>query len=122
MGKEELKELMGEFWINLKRDSKTNYIICPNMNCDGFSKDNLQCTSSGTYVPACPEKDKGFRVLHCHWGHPTKLPLDECEWCRVDCREDNCHSSNFNLMSGKYSKIPLELYDEFLEKEFVSKL
>jgi hypothetical protein len=121
MGKEELKEIMGDFWKNLKRDSETNYIVCPDMNCDGFTKDRLQCTSSGTYFPGCPEKDKGFRVLHCHDGHPHKLPLDEGEWYRVNCKEKNCYSSSFKSMSGKYSKIPIELYDEFLEKEFVKK-
>jgi len=121
MDKNDLIKLMGEFWTNLKRDSDTNYIICPNIACDGFTKDHLQCTSSGRYTPSCPMKDKGFRVLHCDYGHPNKLPLDECEWRRIDCRNKDCFSSNFSLMSGKYEKIPLELYDEFLEKEFVRK-
>jgi|GEM_PF-5510480 len=121
MEKEELIELMGDFWTNLKRDSETNYIVCPDMNCEGFNQNRLQCTSSGRYIPSCPLKDKGFRVLHCYDGHPNKLPLDENEWRRVDCFEKNCYYTNFSLMSGKYSRIPLELYEEFLKKEFVRK-
>lgn len=121
MEKEELINLMGDFWKNLKRDSKTNYILCPEINCDGFTKEHLQCISRGTYFPGCPLKEKGFRILHCSEGHPNKLPLDTGEWHRVDCHIKDCYSSSFQLMSGEYSKIPLELYDEFLEKEFIKK-
>lgn len=108
-----------DFFNDLKRDSKTNYIFCPDINCDGFYKKNLQCISSGTYFPSCPKKDEGFRILHCVFGHPNKLPLDYGNFRRVDCSYENCFSSSFNLMSGKYVRIPIERYKEFLKKEFV---
>ena len=119
MEKSELLRIMGAYWENMKRDMKTNYIICPDFNCDGFLKKDFQCISSGTYSPSCPKKEDGYRILHCHRGHANKLPLDICEAIRVDCRNKDCSSASFYLMSGSYLKIPLELIDEFLEKEFV---
>lgn len=103
----------------------TTYIICPDPTCQGFVEDRLRCTvSPKSYMgnkpeDVCPHYDKGKKVLFCYKGHPTEMELDYNPWTRVDCSV--CHSSNFNLMSGLYRKIPLENYDEFLKIPFEKK-
>jgi len=58
MVKENSKKNMDPDWNNLVRDDETIYIICPDLNCEGFIEDNMWCESKGTYFPSCPKKDK----------------------------------------------------------------
>jgi hypothetical protein len=114
-----MSELKDSNWDKLIRRSDVTYIICPDLKCDGFKEDTMRCTNKGYFdIPICPHKDDAYKILHCQNGHPNELSIDYGVWHRVDCKTNNCHNSNFNLMSGKYYRIDKSLVDEFLLKPF----
>lgn len=113
-------------WENLKRDSKTNYIICPDMSCQGFDKKPLQCKISlrggiEYGFESCPKRDLAYKILHCSEGHPNKLEIDGCTFRRMNCSHEYCMSISFEQMNDIYVRIPLDLVEEFLKKPFVKK-
>ncbi len=114
--KGKLEKKIDPNWENLTRDSETNYIICSDLNCNGFFEERLQCVAK-YFGEVCPEKDKAYRILHCGNGHVNKLVIDESIIRRIDCHE--CGESSFKLMSGKYYRVSLELIDEFFKKDFI---
>lgn len=113
-----------ENWKPDHINAETTYIICPDISCNGFLEDRLRCTvSPKSYMDnkpedVCPFYDKGKKVLFCFRGHPNELELDEGTWHRIDCK---CGASSFQLMSGKYHRVPLENYEEFLKIPFKNK-
>jgi hypothetical protein len=114
-----MSDLKDPNWNKLIRQSDITYIICPDLNCDGFKEDIMRCTNKGYFdMPVCPHKEEAYKILHCHEGHPNKLSIDHGMWHRVDCEKQGCYRSNFNLMSGKYYRVDMNLVDEFLLKPF----
>lgn len=107
-------------WNDLKRDSETIRVVCPDTDCKGFTEPLMWCGDEGYFdMPVYPHKDESFKILHCYFGHPNKPPIDFSSWSHVDCSYENCHSNSFNLKSGNYPGLLLGTSDESSEKEFV---
>jgi hypothetical protein len=90
------------------------YIICPDLNCNGFYEDNMQCLKmSEKYGPMCPKKDEAYRIHLCYYNHHIKIPINKSQWQRLHC--DECESETFQ--SGKnYWRISKEDYENWVKE------
>ena len=72
----------------------TNYVICPDSGCMGFTDKILRCGRN------CPHDMKWMIVCSC--GKKIYLPKDHFEWRGFECE---CGRSLFTRMSGKYERL-----------------
>jgi hypothetical protein len=75
---------------------KTNYIMCPDPECNLFYKPDcpIPCTRE------CPHADDMKIVIKCFvCGKDIELPHGHFCFVRVTCE---CGGENFHRMSGKY--------------------
>lgn len=89
------------------------YIICPEINCNGFYEDNMQCIRmSKDYGPVCPKKDEAYRIHLCYNEHHIKVPVNESQWKRLDCECGSCV-----FQSGtNYWRIAKEDYEDWVKE------
>jgi len=108
------------------RNTKTKYVICPDISCTGFMEDRLRCQNSkitqdlfpNEDIQLCPHLDTAKKVVFCHWGHPIEDRVNSSNWQRADCHVENCHSMSFARMSKTTVRIDLNEYEEFLKLPF----
>lgn len=106
-------------------DSNIRYIICPDIECNGFYKEHLQCgitnwlTPTFSELPAgmqgCPKVELAKSVVFCKQCKKfIESPVTVNKYARIDCE---CGYVNFTNMSNTTIRIPLSKYDEFLKLE-----
>jgi hypothetical protein len=104
-----------------KVDNKTIYILCPDINCEGWYEKKLRCENNKKKyfeLEPCPHYNEARKMIFCYFGHLNTLPVDYSSWKRVDCSHKDCNSVNFTLMFGNYQRIPLDKLNDFLKLPF----
>lgn len=89
------------------------YIICPDINCDGFYESYMQCLRmSDEYGKMCPKKDEAYRIHLDYYNHHIKVPINKSQWQRLECECGSCV-----FQSGvNYWRISKEDYENWVNK------
>jgi hypothetical protein len=90
------------------------YVICPDLKCNGFYEDNMQCIQmSDTYRSMCPHKDEAYRIHIDYWGHHIKVDINKSQWQRLSC--NICETQTFQS-GNQYWRISTEMYEDYIKE------
>lgn len=89
------------------------YIICPDIDCEGFYSDILQCDNSTTDYGGelCPHQDIAYQIHIDFRKHHIKVPIDICSGKRIQC---DCSACIFQSCSNYY-RIKKEDYEKYIK-------
>ena len=114
----------GSTFESVIKSTKRRYIVCPDINCTGFTDDILRCTLTNYAISLepernlkpCPHIDKAKMVVFCSCGEPLEEVVNCSSWSHSRCHK--CGGISFSKMSTTTHRIPIDKYEDFKNKPF----